>query len=1151
MGTFDFVKAEWPVLYRLASRAEHYAHRDPHASGIYSCRALEVAVGWLYAYDSSLAKPRQNDLDARLADPTFKTLVGSDLLDKMHVVRRTGNRAAHDMTMTSVTGRHAVASLRALFHSLYWLARTYTQIPGSISSSLTFDLTAPAVHTAAEQKQARPRKTHTQIQSLDAELAVKAEALETERAKTALLEPELAQVCAALTARKANSALPDTHDYNEARTRTDLIDGLLAEAGWPLAEARDREFPVPGAAADGGTGYADYLLWGDDGLPLAVVEAKRTSRDPMDGLKQAEMYADGLEKIYGRRPVIFTTNGNDHRIYDDGGYRHGTGHPPRKVAGFYTKDELEWMQQRRRNRRAIHGVPLPERAAEIAGRGYQSRAIRAVAERFDDQAQRGALLVMATGTGKTRTVIGLAETLLKAGWVRRVLFLADRDALVRQAVRAFGKNLPDVPAMDLREAGKAETARIYVSTYPKIMNEIDKFNDDGTRRFGPGFFDLVVIDEAHRSVYQKYGQIFRWFDSPLIGLTATPKDEVDRNTYSLFGIEQGVPTDSYPLDQAIEDEWLVPPRVIDVPLKFPRQGVRYEQLSEEEKGHWDALDWGGEGEPPDEVDGAALNEWLFNTDTIDKALKLLMEKGHRVAGGDRIAKTIIFAKNQRHARYIVERFDHAYPHLAGKAARAIISSDDRAQTTLDEFSDAGQQPDIAVTVDMLDTGVDIPEIANLVFFKRVYSSSKFWQMIGRGTRLRPDLYGPGLDKEDFFVFDLLGNAEWFNQNLPHAEGRVAKSLQARIFATRVGLLRTISLLDDPSQELAGLHDDIATRLHENVVGMNVDNFFVRDRRSWVETYAAREAWSRETIGMAEAQDISDLIENLGELPTADRGDGTDEKAKRFDLMMLTLQLGVLRVDLDVTRVRENVQAIASALLENLDTSGSAAEAAKLLDDMAGEEWWQDVTAPMLEIARLRVRGFVGLLAKSQQKIVYTELVEELGEVREVELTAAAKGVNAKRFRQKAQAHLAAHLNNPALQKLRRNKPLNQKDLDELGHMLVRARIGTEADVDAAAKKASGLGRFIRSLVGLERQAVEEAFATFLQDTGGTPAQLDFVRLVVDHLTDNGELDPNLLWEDPFNRDDPSGVSGVFPDPLPLVEVVRGFNAGADLPPTAS
>nr|WP_280519586.1 DEAD/DEAH box helicase family protein [Streptomyces prasinopilosus] len=768
----------------------------------------------------------------------------------------------------------------------------------------------------------------------------------------------------------------------------------------------------------------------------------------------------------------------------------------------------------------------------------------------DDKAQRGALLVMATGTGKTRTVIGLVETLLKAGWVRRVLFLADRDALVRQAVRAFGKNLPDVPAMDLREADKAEKARIYVSTYPKIMNEIDGFKEDGTRRFGPGFFDLVIIDEAHRSVYQKYRNIFRWFDSLLVGLTATPKDEVDRNTYSLFGLEQGIPTDFYPLARAIEDEWLVPPRVIDVPLKFPRQGMHYGQLSDEEKDQWDALDWGEGVEPPDEVDGAALNDWLFNIDTVDKALKFLMEKGHRVEGGDRIAKTIIFAKNQRHARYIVERFDHSYPHLAGKAARVIISSDDRAQTTLDEFSDAAKLPDIAVTVDMLDTGVDVPEVANLVFFKRVFTSSKFWQMIGRGTRLRPDLYGPGQDKEDFFVFDLLGNAEWFNQNLPRAEGRVATSLHARLFATRVDLLCTISLLEEADEELTGLHDDVAARLHKTVAGMNLDNFLVRDHRSWVETYAIREAWSREKIGAADPQDLSDLIENLGELPTADRGDGTDEKSKRFDLMMLTLQLGTLRLDLDVTRVRENVRAIASALLENLDVSDIAAQAA-LLDDMAGEEWWQDITAPMLEIARLRVRGLVGLITKSQQKIVYTDLVEEIGEVREVELTAAAKGVNAKRFRQKAQAYLARHLNNLSLQKLRRNKPLTQQDLDELGHMLVDAQIGTESDLLAAAEKAHGLGRFIRSLVGLEREAVEEAFATFLQDTGATRAQQDFVRLVIDHLTDNGELDPNLLWEDPFNRDDPSGVSGIFSDPVPLVEVIRRFNAGADLPPSVT
>ncbi|MEU0050745.1 DEAD/DEAH box helicase family protein [Streptomyces sp. NPDC006309] len=1149
MDTFEFVKAEWPDLYELAGRAEQYARFDPYASGIYSRRALEAAVGWLYAYDGTLGRPYRDDLNGRLSEPAFGALVGPDLLDKMHLVRRTGNRAAHDTTMTKVTVQHAVASLRALFHSLYWLARTYTGHPGSVPSSLTFDPAALPAPGAAAGTQDLARRTRAQIEALDAELAAGAEALEAERARNSELEAELARALAQ-AAKEANSRLADTHDYDEATTRRDLVDDLLAEAGWPLTEDRDREFPVPGAAADGGTGYADYVLWGDDGLPLAVVEAKRTGRDPMDGLKQAEMYADGLERMYGRRPVVFTTNGHEHRIYDDGGYRHGPGYPPRTVAGFYTRDELEWMQQRRRNRRAIHGVPLPGRAADIAGRDYQSRAIRAVAEEFDDRAQRGALLVMATGTGKTRTVIGLVETLLKAGWARRVLFLADRNALVRQTVRAFGRNLPDVPAVDLREADQTDKARVYVSTYSKMMFEIDRFDDDGTRRFGPGFFDLVVVDEAHRSVYRQYRHIFRWFDALLVGLTATPKDEVDRNTYSLFGLEQGVPTDFYPLHQAIEDQWLVPPRVIDVPLKFPRQGVHYEQLSDEEKDQWDALDWGEGAEPPEDVDGEALNDWLFNTDTIDKALKFLMEKGHRVEAGDRIAKTIVFAKNQRHARYIVERFDHAYPHLAGKAARVIISSDDRAQTTLDEFSDPAGQPDIAVSVDMLDTGVDVPEVANLVFFKRVFTSSKFWQMIGRGTRLRPELYGPGRDKEDFFVFDLLGNAEWFNQDLPRAEGRVARSLRSRTFAARVDLLRTIDLLDDPGAELTGLRDAVAARLHQTVAGMNLDNFIVRDHRSWAETYADRGAWSRERIRAADPQDLGDLVENLGDLPTADRGDGTDEKAKRFDLMMLTLQLGTLRTDIDVSRVRENVRTIASALLENRDATQIAAQVA-LLDDVAGEEWWQDVTAAMVEVARLRMRGLVGLITGTPRRIVYTDLAEELGEVREIELTAAAKGVNAKRFRQKAQAYLAGNLNHVTLQKLRRNRTLTQQDLDELGRMLVDARIGTEDDVHAAAERAHGLGRFIRSLVGLEREAVEEAFAAFLQDAGATRAQQDFVRLVIDHLTDNGALDPGLLWEDPFNRDDPSGVSGVFPDPVPLVEVIHRFNSGADLPSSAT
>ena len=535
----------------------------------------------------------------------------------------------------------------------------------------------------------------------------------------AALEAELAALRAEiLTIRKANQATPDTHDYNEAATRDAFIDLLLAEAGWLLTQPRDREFPVQGMPNAEGKGFVDYVLWGDDGLPLAVVEAKRTRKDALVGQQQAKLYADCLEQTYGRRPVIFCTNGYDHWLWDDAMY------PPRPVSGFYKKDELELLLQRRKSRKVLDDVDVDD---AIVGRFYQARAIRRVGEAFEKDHQRKALLVMATGSGKTRTVIALIDQLMRANWCKRVLFLADRVALVKQAHGAFKAHLPSAPSANLLQRHDPKKndysgARVCLSTYPTMMGLIDEVQH-GAKRFSPGHFDLIVIDEAHRSVYRKYRAIFDYFDSLLVGLTATPRDEIDRDTYSLFALERGVPTDSYDIDDAVANGYLVPARVMSVPLKFQREGITYDQLSEEEKSEWDALEWNEDGEVPDRVEANDLNKWLFNEDTVDKVLEYLMTHGIKVAGGDRLGKTIIYAKNSRHAQFITQRFDANYPHHAGQFARLIDYSVTYAQSLIDDFSEAEKAPHDAVSVDMLDTGIDVPEVVNLVFFKIVRSKT--------------------------------------------------------------------------------------------------------------------------------------------------------------------------------------------------------------------------------------------------------------------------------------------------------------------------------------------------------------------------------------------------------------------------------------------
>ena len=735
MSQFSFLQAEFMPVFAHARRAEELTLSDPRAACFYARLALETAVKWMYRRDASLRKPYDEALSALIHEPTFLNLVGNGLVTKAKIIKDHGNRAVHDTR--SVVPQVAATSLRELFHFSYWLVRTYAR-DAKPDANLQFSIDAlpktqqVEASTLAKLQEIEKRiegetKAREQAEAARIRTEEQSEALEAEIKR---FRSEIAQV------KQANQATRDAHDYNEAQTRDAFIDLLLHEAGWPLDQLRDREFSVTGMPNNTSEGFVDYVLWGDDGKPLALVEAKRTKRDAREGRRQAELYADCLEKQFGQRPIIFYTNGYEHWLWDDASY------PPRAVQGFLKKDELMLRHQRRTGRKSLTTVDIDK---DIVSRYYQTRAIRRVGEAFEKDHLRKALLVMATGSGKTRTVIALIDQLMRAGWVKRALFLADRVALVNQAVSAFKKHLAHVAPVNL-VTDKSTEGRVYVSTYPTMVGLIDEIQN-GVRRFGSGHFDLIVIDEAHRSVYRKYKAIFDYFDSLLVGLTATPRDEIDRDTYSLFELEKGVPTDAYDLDEAVADGFLVPPKAVSVPLKFQREGINYDDLSEEEKEQWDAIEWTEDGETPDRVEASAVNKWLFNEDTVDKVLEHVMSHGLKVEEGDRLGKTIIFAKNHDHAVFIQKRFDANYPHLKGQFARVIDFKTEYAQSLIDDFSIANKPPHIAISVDMLDTGIDVPEVVNLVFFKIVRSKTKFWQMIGRGTRLCPDLFGPGRHKD--------------------------------------------------------------------------------------------------------------------------------------------------------------------------------------------------------------------------------------------------------------------------------------------------------------------------------------------------------------------------------------------------------------------
>ena len=1098
-ANFAFLKQEFPHAAESASYAEHHVYGDPRASCFHARHALERLVKRVYKVEKILIPPKVTNLDAYLGDPAFRALVPEVVWRKAEYVRQAGNVAVHGNKTPAP--EHALNVVRELAHVLYWAGRTYLRKGAESLQGKTFD--ESLVPTA------EPGATPASVAELDA-LKRNLDAAEDARKE---IEGELEALRERLAAIKAeNEAVPETHDWSESTTRRLIIDLALQRAGWSVGRQCVREYKVTGMPNASGVGYADYVLWGDDGKPLAVVEAKKTTVDAAKGRQQAKLYADGLEAMHGQRPVIYYTNGYETYLWDDQAYA------PRAVAGFHKTDELASLLHRRAHRERLDVTGVRNAIVE---RYYQKRAIGSIGERFGE-ARRKALLVMATGSGKTRVAIALVDLLQRAGWVKRALFLADRVSLVNQAVAAFKAHLPESSPVNL-VTEKDKAGRVYVCTYPTMMGLIDE-TAGGEARFGVGHFDLVIIDEAHRSVYQKYGAIFRYFDSLLVGLTATPRDQVDRNTYELFELKPGVPTDAYELETAVTDGFLVPPRVQQVDLRFPRDGIDYDSLSEEEQAQWESLDWGDDedgGGLPDRVDASAINNWLFNRDTVDKVLRHLMEHGHKVDGGDRLAKTIIFARNHEHAAFIEERFNHHYPGYAGHFARVIDHYATYPQSLLDDFARKDKAPHIAISVDMLDTGIDVPEVANLVFFKPVYSRIKFWQMLGRGTRLCPGLFGPGNHKHDFRVFDFCFNFDFFREHPEGIEDRGDVALGARLFRARVQLLTGVQAAPDldPEGTLAGA---LTAELHGEVAAMNRDNFIVRMQLEAVERFRRRESWARLT-----SADVDTLQSKVADLPSEVETDVIESRL--FDLRALKMQLALAEGDAGTfERHRRRVVEIAM-LLEEKSTIPAVAAQLAYLASVQESVFWEGIGLNDLEELRLRLRGLVPFLDRKARTIVYTDFQDEITAVREDAAVYLPKMTGVE-YEKKVQEYLRNHLDHIVIHRLRTNQPLTATDLKGLERTLVE--IGDDDGPTLltgllARNEAPSLPHFVRSLVGMDRAAAQEAFSEFLSNRSLTTPQIRFVEMVIDQLTARGVMEPSALYEAPFSSLHAGGPEELF------------------------
>ena len=892
---------------------------------------------------------------------------------------------------------------------------------------------------------------------------------------------------------------------SEAATRRLYVDQYLKEAGWDILDTDNVaqpgkagiEIEVQGMPNPQGKGYCDYVLYGKDGRPLAIVEVKKTSEAPEKGRHQVELYADCMEKQYGYRPVRYYTNGYTTKIID-GIY------PDREIHAFHAREELERLIQRR----ALGPIKNLKINQEITGRPYQTIAITNICEWLSQKHRRG-LLVMATGTGKTRVAISLVDVLTRNKWVKNVLFLADRISLVNQAKRNFANLMPDMSICELSAPGEKDlNARLIFCTYQTMINYIDA--EDKT--FTTGRFDLIIIDEAHRSIFNRYGTIFKYFDSLLIGLTATPKNEVDANTYKIFGCEAGMPNFDYPLEEAIQDKYLVGYHVINRTSKLLQQGIKYDELTPEQREQLEDYLPDDTPSPEFDIPSSELFKYLFNEDTCRKVLEELMRWGYRVDEGETMGKTIIFAYNHKHAQMIVDLFREMYPLYHESYCQLVDYSVNYGEDLVIKF---GEDPNfrIAVSVDMLDTGIDVPAVLNLVFFKKVRSKIKFVQMIGRGTRLCKDVYGPGKNKNGFLIFDYCGNFEYFGEHPDGKEGKEMLTLSQRLFQIRLDMLFELQKLE--YQEDTWFHayyDQIKTELHNEVIHIKSHDsrIQVRESMQYVDKYYDKKSWI--SLSPVEVKEIKRHIS-----PLLDSGLNGDHLAISFDARVYYVEKTILAIR-KATGANDhikNLRLIAKFLIEEKASVPQVLAKAQDLKQLASKEYWDNVNIPELERIRASLRDLMVFLAGKERPKININITDEL---HEAEYQPEDTVIDIRTYREKVIDYLVEHSDNPVIKKIHNLEPITSADLEELEHILWH-ELGSQTEYNETTKQTN-LAAFIRSLIGLSQEAVNEKFSEYLSGNLLNAQQQEFIKTIINYVRENGDVElSDMVNSEPFNNYD--------------------------------
>ncbi|ASG05804.1 MULTISPECIES: DEAD/DEAH box helicase family protein [Vibrio] len=1123
---FEYLRKDWPELAELGAFAEAYAVSDPQSALVKLRCYVEKIVGYLY-YELRLPVAPNASMHDKLISGSFTSIVDKSIADKFHAIRRGGNKAAHD---GNVTQHDAIWLLKESYFIGCWLYIAYGEGKREECPDFTTPENVQGVDESKGEFKRKNRQLQEKLKQNDEVLKQAIKELEDVKQAQLAAQKEAASLKQQVNQAKADNlkqntlSLKNSFDFNEAETRKRLIDAELRSQGWDVAlddestEQVSKEYQVDGQPTPTGKGYCDYVLWDDNGKPLAVIEAKRTRTDAKAGREQAKLYANALAKQTGQRPVIFYTNGYEIYIWDD-----AQGYAPRSIFGYYSKDSLQYLIQQRELKQDLNETPID---TKVAGRMYQMESITRICERFSDK-HRKALVVQATGTGKTRVSIALAKRLLEAGWAKRILFLCDRKELRKQAGGAFNEytNEPLYIKGKSKKSAAAK-ARIVIATYPGMIQNFEEYD--------VGHFDLIIADESHRSIYNKYGELFKYFDALQVGLTATPVEMVSRSTSQLFGCDYKMPTANYPLEQAIEEKNLVPFKVVAHTTQFLRDGIKASELSDEQIAQ---LEEQGIDHNSLDFDSKLIDKAIFNKDTNRAIIRNLMEKGLKDADNQLPGKSIIFARSIAHADLLADLFHEMYPDLGGNFCRVIHSKYERAEDLIDNFkSTEGREDDItiAVSVDMLDTGIDVPECINLVFAKPIKSKVKFWQMVGRGTRLCANLYGAGLDKKHFLIFDHWGNFDYFKMNPEEDEGSQSKSLPQKVFEAK--LILAVEALKKAEIEIFA---DVVQQIKTDIDSLNDKTIAVREK------WQLKAQLSEEKRLMQMAPDTKTrLFEEMAPLMQWKKTTGESE-ALRLDLQLLQLQLTKLqqpsKVEIEAQPILDKVTSLSMHLNE-------VRSKASTIKQIQQPSYLSDADYFVVESCRQNLRSIIHLrdkgIAPAPMATPIIDVREDRGLYQSQEIKTNITTVDYEIYRQEVEKTLSPLFeSNEVLQKIRSGQTVTEADLATLIALVhtQNPNVDLQTLKEFFPESSAGLDQILRTIVGMDAQQIEKEFTTFVQQvhTHLNARQQRFIGMLKNHLCRYGSLDIEQLYNAPFNQIDDAGLDGVFPIPA-QADVVEQF-----------